>query len=113
MHSQVDFKIDTTPPIVSVYPIENKTYAEYGVPLFFNLNESVSKISYFLDGMDNITIDGNTTLSGLSKGEHTVTVFAWDSAGNVSRSENISFTLSEPFTDISVAVYSAALVTVA
>jgi hypothetical protein len=89
--------------------IINKTYAESEVPeisLTFTVGESASKISYVLDGRDDVTIDGNTTLSGLSCGVHSVTVFAWDNAGNVGSSEIIWFSVAEAFPTVTVAAAS-------
>jgi len=115
--SPVIFTIDATPPSVSVLPIKNETYAKSevtGVPLNFILNEAPTKISYVLDGHDNVTIAGNTTLTGLLVGVHNVTVFAWDAAGNVGTSETVSFTLDEPesFPTVPVAVVSVASIAV-
>ena len=107
--SWVDFTIDTTPPSVSVVPIGNKTYGESEVPevpLNFTVNESASKISYVLDGQKNMTVAGNTTLTGLSKGLHNVTVFAWDAAGNVGCSETVTFTVAEPETFPTVSLFA-------
>jgi hypothetical protein len=96
---ETTFVVDTTPPTVSVLPIMNETYAEYEVPeipLNFTVNEPASRISYVLDGQENVIIAGNTTLTNLPYGEHNVTVYAWDTAGNVGSSETIIFTIAEP-----------------
>jgi hypothetical protein len=77
----------------------NETYAEYEVPevpLNFTVNELASRISYVLDGQENVTIAGNTTLTNLTYGEHNVTVYATDNAGNIGASETITFTIAEP-----------------
>jgi hypothetical protein len=39
----------------------------------------------------NVTIAGNTTLTGLSSSVHNLTVYAWDEAGNIGSSETITF----------------------
>ena len=112
-YSWINFAVDTIPPRVSVFPIGNTTYSEsepVGVLLNFTLTEPASKISYVLDGQDNITIDGNTTLCGLSKGAHTVTVFAWDTAGNVGCSEAVIFTVLEPFPTLPLTAVSIATI---
>lgn len=112
-YSRVNFTIDTSSPRVSVFPIINKTYAESElreIPLTFTVNESTSKISYVLDGRDDVTIDGNTTLSGLSYGVHNVTVFAWDNTGNVGSSEIIWFSVAEAFPTVTVAAASVATI---
>jgi hypothetical protein len=92
----VGFTIDTISPIVSVLELENTTCVEADVPLNFVASESVSKASYALDGQENVTIDGNTTLTGLSNGVHNVTVYAWDAARNAGSSETMTFTIAEP-----------------
>jgi len=91
----VTFTIDTTAPNVSVASPENKTYESSDVPLNFNVSEPVSLIAYSLDGWDNVTVDGNTTLTGLSPGAYNVTVYAQDTAGNVGASETIYFRIAE------------------
>jgi len=93
----VSFIIDTTPPTVSVESVENKTYYTSDLPLNFTVNESVSHIAYSLDGQANVTIAGNTTLSGLSVGTHNITIYATDRAGNVRDSETIYFSVDAPF----------------
>jgi hypothetical protein len=92
----VGFTVDTVPPKVSVLELDNKTFIEPEVPLNFTANESVSKIAYALDGQDNVTIVGNTTLTGLPTGVHNVTVYAWDTAGNTGASGTIYFSIAEP-----------------
>jgi hypothetical protein len=89
--------LDTTPPSVSVLFLGNKTYDKSYVPLIFTVNESVRKIAYSLDGKGNVTIAGNTTLNDLSYGEHNVTVYATDIAGNIGTSSTIDFNIAEPF----------------
>jgi hypothetical protein len=68
-------------------------------------------MSYSLDGQDNVTIAGNTTLSGLPNGNHNVTVYATDKAGNVA-SETISFSVEAPFPVVPVAAASVATIAV-
>jgi len=91
----VTFTIDTTAPNVSVASPENITYESFDVPLNFTVNELVSQIAYSLDGQENVTVAGNTTLTGLSPGEYNVTVYAQDLAGNVGASETIYFNIAE------------------
>ena len=83
------------PLVVSIISPENKTYELQGIALNFTLNEAVTKITYNLDGR-NTTINGNITLSGLEVGEHNLTVFAEDTAGNEGSSETLIFTIEEP-----------------
>jgi hypothetical protein len=44
--------------------------------LNFTVSEAASRITYSLDEGDNVTITGNTTLSRLSEGAHSITVYA-------------------------------------
>ena len=114
--STVFFTVDTTPPRVSVLSLQNKTYSTNDIPLNVTVNESVSKVTYSLDGHENVTITGNTTLNGLSNGAHNLTVYAQDNAGNIGASETIYFSI-EPFPTTlviasvaTVAVISAGLI---
>ena len=90
----VHFTLDPTPPNVSFLCAE-KAYTTSEFPLNFTVNESVCKISYVLDGQENVTVAGNTTLANLPNGEHNVTVYATDNVGNIG-SETITFTIAEP-----------------
>lgn len=94
--SSVSFAIDTAAPEVTVFSPENTIYDTPDVPLNFTVSESVSNFSYVLDWQENVTIGGNTTLSGLSNGVHSVTVYAQDVAGNSGASETISFSVELP-----------------
>ena len=94
--ANVTFTIDTTHPSISVLTMENKTYDTSEVALSFTVSEPVSQISYSLDGQDNVTIAGNTTLTGLSDGEHSLTVYAIDVAGYVGASETVNFSVEVP-----------------
>jgi hypothetical protein len=96
--SRVKFTIDVTPPKVSILSIQNKTYDTPDVQLDISVSEtSLSKLSYVLDGQENVTIVENTILSGLSNGEHSLTVYAADEAGNSGASETITFSVDVPF----------------
>jgi hypothetical protein len=92
--SMVNFTIDTTPPTATILYLENKTYSST-VPLDFVTNESISQSLMSIDGLQNVTITGNTTLSALTNGAHNVTVFVKDKAGNVGASQTITFTIAE------------------
>ncbi len=87
------FTVDTTPPLISALSVENKTYGSSSIPLDFTVNE-LSTLEYCLDGQPNVTIVGNTTLTGLSQGTHTILVFANDTNGNVGSSGPTQFTVN-------------------
>jgi len=93
----VNFTVDVTEPSVSVMSPEAKEYGASDIILNFTVNESFSQIAYSLDDNDNVKVAGNTTLSGLSGGGHTVKVYAWDEAGNVGASEAVTFTVVDFF----------------
>ena len=112
--STVFFTIDRTSPKISILSIGNKTYDNSDVTLNFTVSESTSKISYTLDGQENVTVVGNTTLTGLTDGGRNITVYATDFANHTSASETIYFTIEvpEPFPTTLVATFSGASVPV-
>jgi len=111
---KVYFSVDTAPPSMSILSLQNKTYDAVDVPLNFTLSEPVSWVGYSLDSKVNVTITehvsnvtdsygqfyivkftGNTVLTGLSEGSHSLTVYAKDTVGNIGKSETIHFTVAE------------------
>jgi hypothetical protein len=112
---KAQFTIDTTPPSISLLSVENKTYDSGNVPLNFAVNEP-AQISYCLDEQDNVTIDGNTTLTELSYGSHTLVLYASDMAGNTGTSETVTFTIAketEPAEPLPTTLILASVVSVA
>jgi hypothetical protein len=93
--SSVSFTVDVSPNI-SVLPLVNKTYEFSDVPLEFTVNKPVSQITYSLDGKENFSISGNTTLTGLTNGDHYLTVYAEDEYGHTGASEIIYFSVEVP-----------------
>jgi hypothetical protein len=65
-----------------------------------------------LDGQANVTFIGNLTLTGISYGEHNVTVYVQDEAGNVGASETVVFSVTEPepFPTLLIVAVSVAVV---
>jgi len=94
-------------PAVSVLSPCNQTYFSGDVQLAFTVSEPVVSLSYSLDGED-VTATGNTALTSLSTGLHTLRVYAWDAAGNVGASETVMF-IVEPFSTILIAAAVATL----
>ena len=88
--------LEITPPTIFIVSPENKTYNVNHVPLTFTVSEPTSWIGYSLDGQANATITENTTLTGLSDGIHSLTVYARDIVGNTGTSETIYFSVSQP-----------------
>jgi hypothetical protein len=91
------FEVDTQPPKVAVFPIENRTYDIPDVPLNFTVDGTASWIGYSLDRQANVTVGENLTLTGLSYGLHDLTVYANDTAGNTGASETIRFAVNSVF----------------
>jgi N-acetylneuraminic acid mutarotase len=90
----------TVPPEISVVSPENKNYTSSNVSLAFTLNKPAAWMGYSLDGQENATITGNTTIAGLTNGLHNITVYAKDKFENTGSSETITFTIvkePEPF----------------
>jgi hypothetical protein len=110
---------DNAPPTISILSPKNKTYTSNDVPLTFTVSESTSWIGYSLDGQQNQTITGNTTLSELSDGLHSLIVYAEDTSGNIGASEIVHFTVEtlepEPFpirTVVAIVIIAGASATV-
>lgn len=82
----VSFDIDSIPPNISILSPENKAYNTAEIPLNLYINETTSQTSYILDDHAKETITGNTTLTGLADGNHSIIVYANDTAGNVGKS---------------------------
>jgi hypothetical protein len=87
----------TVPPLVSLVSPQNQTYNAANVSLAFTVNKPVYWMGYSLDGQDNVTVTGNTTLSALSSGLHNVTVYAKDVFGNTGVSKIIHFSVDVAF----------------
>jgi N-acetylneuraminic acid mutarotase len=101
------FGYGTTPPVIDVASPVNQTYNASSVSLDFMLNKPAEWIGYSLDGRDNVTIHGNTTLDGLSNGSHNVTVYARDELNNTGVSATVTFTVDAPFPTALVAASTA------
>jgi len=74
---------DTTPPTISILSPKNMIYRTPNVSLIFMVSEVTDWIGYSLDGQTNVTITGNTTLTGLPNGLHFLEVYANDTCGNI------------------------------
>ena len=108
----IPFGYGTVPPVINVVSPASQTYNESSVSLVFTVNKPVSWIGYSLDGQDNITVTGNSTLDGLSNGLHNVSVYVKDMCGNTGASETVSFTVEVPFPIAPVTATSVAIVAV-
>jgi len=91
-----DFTLDTAPPkIIIQSPQTNQTYTAT-VPLNLLLSEPVTQLIVRLDGNKTILPAQNTTLEGLTIGTHTLSVDAFDLAGNPGYSYYVTFNVIQP-----------------
>ena len=86
---------DVEAPEISVLSIENKTYNTTDIPLNFTVNKPASWMAYNLDNQANVTVNGNVTLTALTNGSHTLTVYTNDTSGNMGASETVTFNVAE------------------
>jgi parallel beta-helix repeat protein len=101
------------PPQITALSLENQTLTGSVISLLFKLNKAVDWMGYSLDGSDNVTVAGNTTLTGLASGLHNLTVYAKDEFGNTGASETVIFNVAEePFPVVPLAAASVAAIAV-
>jgi hypothetical protein len=99
---------------VSISSPQNKTYDTSDVPLSFEVHFSFKPVAYSLDGQDRVAVSGSTWLVDLPEGDHNVTVYVMDKAGNLKSSETVYFSVDAPesFPIIFVAAASVTAVVV-
>jgi hypothetical protein len=96
INNTVHFSVNSgIPPAISNISTQNQTYHQSNITLNFAINKPTAWIGYNLDGQGNVTLSGNTTLSLLTNGAHTVTVYANDTVGNMA-SETAYFEVDVP-----------------
>ena len=93
--STVTFAVDLFPLRIGIQSPYPQTYATSDVALTFTTNEKTSKLQYSVDSEAPVVVAGNTTLTGLTNGNHNVTVYGVDEFGNPGASETISFTVTQ------------------
>ena len=94
-----NFTVDSpyqAPLIKVLSPTSQMLSPSSNVSLVFTASGAVNWIGYSLDGGENVTVNGNVTLSGLSSKNHTVIVCANDTFGNAGESDTITFTVDNP-----------------
>jgi hypothetical protein len=80
--------------------------------LNFTLSEPPQWVGYSFDGQANGTIDGNTTLPGLNKGQHTVNIYANDTNGNFAPTQTITFTIKKPAPFLNETVFGVIIIAI-
>lgn len=86
---------DTFPPEIDVKSPTPSRYTDTSIPLIYSVNEPTQWVSYSLDGAANVTLTGNTALTGLSKSGHTITLYAEDLKNNQGKA-TVSFSVVSP-----------------
>ncbi len=102
------------PSDIEAYSPQNKIYyssdveVEFIAPsryVFPRLNFTL--FSYVLDGGSNVTVSGNTTLTGLSWGTHSLIIYGEDGEGNSGSSRTVNFDVFLPTVWIDLIVTAA------
>ena len=93
------YVLEHTPPQISFESPLNQTYNDSSVTITFTVNKNITSASYSLDGHQNVTITGNTTIANIPNGLHNIAIYANDSYGNVG-SQTVTFTVEKPHTKI-------------
>jgi N-acetylneuraminic acid mutarotase len=100
MYKPIDYGM--VPPKVYITSPENKTYVD--ATLTFTVNRGTAWIGYSLDNGLNVTVSANDEihLAHLWQGEHSITMFANDSSGNMGASETVYFSIDSLAPRISI-----------
>jgi hypothetical protein len=85
-----------TPPDIVILSPQNKIYNVASTQLNFTIDTPTSWIGYSLDSQNNVTLRGNTTLTGLIDGSHSLVIYANDTAGTMGTSPTVTFTIATP-----------------
>jgi hypothetical protein len=93
-------------PNVTLLSPQGGKFDSSNVPLNFAVDQTVTIVEYSLDSQENVTVTGNTTLTGVPNGHHNVTVYASDETGNTGASETLFFEVEvpKPFPTMPVAI---------
>ncbi len=89
---------------------ENTTYITVNVPLNLIASDPVSWLGYSIDSQPNATLTANTTLTDVSPGTHSLTVYGNSTEGVVGVSQTVFFTVSvaEPVPTAAIAAVAVA-----
>lgn len=92
----IDFTINSgLPPAITILKFDSPTYENESLPINFVIDEPVIWMRYSFDGRENVTMSSNFTLSGLTCGDHNVTIYAKDLVGNEGASVTTIFTVEK------------------
>lgn len=95
----IPFGYGTITPNVFINSPANLNYSSSSISLNYSVNQPINWTGFSVDGKQNVTISGNTTLAGLANGLHNITVYANDTFGNMG-SQTVTFTIDKPQSSI-------------
>jgi hypothetical protein len=79
-------------------PKENATYQSSSLFLNITANNATAKITYSIDGTQNVTLNESTSLTpDMNSGVHTIVIYGFDSKGVVRDIKNVTFTVQVPY----------------
>jgi hypothetical protein len=86
-----------SPPQVTVLSIAQRQNFSLGdnVTLCFRVNQP-SNYSYSINNKENITVAGNTTLTGIPAGNQSLIIYAQNIVGKTGKSQPVNFTVIQP-----------------
>ena len=92
------YSVTGTPMEINILSPLSQTYTQSNVSLIYTTSRVYDYSAYSLDGNQNVSLSGygNSTLTGLSNGSHTITVYANDTFGNRDASQTVNFTVENP-----------------
>jgi parallel beta-helix repeat protein len=85
-------------PQLTVLSPENKEYNSENPTLNFVVNEPDLQVNYSLDLQGDVTVIGNTTLSDLTEGAHSLLVWTTDASGTPANFQVVNFTIAKEAT---------------
>lgn len=90
----INFTVDTISPQISNVSIQqSRTYNQSNLPLTCDINEVTSWVGYSIDNAVNVTLSEKATITQ-SPGSHSIVIYANDTAGNMGKSETVTFTIA-------------------
>jgi hypothetical protein len=103
----VNFSTDSTPPVITILsPEEGVVYDTSEVELNLSVNEDV-RLRYVLDGISRPWVEVSDTFTDIlhvGDGNHTLIVYARDTAGNLGTA-TVNFSVSVPKPDLRVELF--------
>jgi thiol-disulfide isomerase/thioredoxin len=78
---------------ITILSPQDREYTASVVPLNFTISQPAAWIGYSLDGHDNVTISGNTSLTDLAEGTHEVVVYFREEGGTTVHANTVQFSI--------------------